>query len=348
MAAVDSPEAEASGVLGGIRPGSTLGVGSLPHRDGESAARFSLDHFDIAVVPRLPRRSPAEQLVAQAIVGARGVTLGQYGTIAVDVAALDPEAPVVTDLRSDNFAGFRSFLDVASAEGIDARPVKWQLVGPVTLGLSLTRAGAPVDLAFRVASQTVRAHADALCSALEEALPNSPQLMVLDEPLMADLMEHDFPLPPDTAADLLSGTMAVVQDRAAVGVHCCFDADWPSLLEAGPQVISLPARADVVEVAGYIDRFLDGGGWIAWGAISSDGPIGVTATRSWHTLSSIWCDLVRRGSDPSLLRRQSLLSPRSGLAGHTPSVAEDICRSLREISSRVRDQASATRLVFGA
>jgi hypothetical protein len=104
----------------------------------------------------------------------------------------------------------------------------------------------------------------------------------------------------------------------------------------------------VVEVAGYIDRFLDGGGWIAWGAISSDGPIGVTANRSWHSLSSIWCDLVRRGSDPSLLRRQSLLSPRSGLAGHTTSVAEDICRSLREISSRVRDQASATRLVFGA
>ncbi|MEL0041336.1 MAG: hypothetical protein VW685_08460, partial [Ilumatobacter sp.] len=92
-------------------------------------------------MPRLPRRSPAEQLVAQAIVGARGVTLGQYGTIAVDVDALDPDAPVVTDLRSDNFAGFRSFLEVASAAGIDGRPVKWQLVGPVTLGLSLTRAG---------------------------------------------------------------------------------------------------------------------------------------------------------------------------------------------------------------
>lgn len=348
MTSPESPKAPEGGFLGGVRPGSTLGVGSLPHRDGESAARFSLEHFDIAVVPRLPRRSPAEQLVAQAIVGARGVTLGQYGTIAVDVDALDPDAPVVTDLRSDNFAGFRSFLDVASAEGIDGRPVKWQLVGPVTLGLSLTRAGAPIDLAFRVASQTVRAHADALCAELAATLPDSPQLMVLDEPLLADLMDHDFPLPPDTAADLLSSTMAVVQDRATVGVHCCFDADWPSLLEAGPQVLSLPAREAVVDVAGYVDRFLDGGGWISWGAISSDGPIGVTANRSWHALSSIWCDLVRRGSDPALLRQQSLLSPRSGLAGHAPSVAEDICRSLGEISERVRDQASATRLVFGA
>ena len=42
------------------------------------------------MIPSLPRRSPAESLIAQAVVGTPGVTLGQYGAIAVDLDRLDP------------------------------------------------------------------------------------------------------------------------------------------------------------------------------------------------------------------------------------------------------------------
>ena len=56
-------------------------------------------------------------MIAQAVVGIAGVTLGQYGSIAVDVAPLDPEAPVVTDLANDAFAGFRTFLAAAAGPG---------------------------------------------------------------------------------------------------------------------------------------------------------------------------------------------------------------------------------------
>ena len=93
---------------------------------------------------------------------------------------------------------------------------------------------------------------------------------------------------------------------------------------------------------------MDDGGRIAWGAVSTEGPIGVTASRSWHALSSVWCEMVKRGSDPGQLRLQSLLSPQSGLASYSPAVAEGICHSLRDISHRVRDQASAAKLVLGA
>lgn len=335
------------GVLDSVAPGATLGVGSLPHRSVSAAIEFTVTHFDLPVVPRLPRRSGAESLANQALVGVPGVEMGPYGTLAVDITRLDPEAPVITDLLSDAFGGFRGFLELAGPS-VAGRTIKWQFVGPVTLGLTLARAGAPADVAFRVAAQAVAGHVAALGSALTAAMPDSAQLIVFDEPLMVDLMANDFPLPPDVAADLLSGAMVVGQRFGAVGLHCCFDADWPSLLEAGPQVLSLPATDAVSSVAGHLDRFMDAGGRIAWGAVSTEGPIGVTATRSWHALSALWCDLVKRGCDPGQLRAQSLLSPHRGLASYSPAVAEGICLSLRDISRRVADQASAAKLVLGA
>jgi hypothetical protein len=334
-------------VLNSVAPGATTGVGSLPHRSIAAAVEFTISHFDLPVVPRLPRRSGAESLANQALHGVAGVEMGPYGTLAVDVGRLDPDAPVVTDLRSDAFGGFRGFVELAP-ERVAGRTIKWQFVGPVTLGLTLARAGAPAEVAFKVAATAVGSHVEALGTALSEAMPGSSQLVVFDEPLMVDLMANDFPLPPDEAADLLSSAMVVGQRFGAVGLHCCFDADWPSLLEAGPQVLSLPATDAVVGVAGHLDRFMEAGGRIAWGAVSTEGPIGVTASRSWHALSSLWCDLVKRGCDPGQLRAQSLLSPHRGLASYSPAVAEDICLSLRDISRRVADQASAAKLVLGA
>ena len=43
-----------------VEPGSTTGIGSLPHRNAKHAAEFSLDAYDIPAIPTLPRRSPAE------------------------------------------------------------------------------------------------------------------------------------------------------------------------------------------------------------------------------------------------------------------------------------------------
>ncbi|HAZ34035.1 MAG TPA: hypothetical protein DCY63_09340 [Acidimicrobiaceae bacterium] len=147
---------------------------------------------------------------------------------------------------------------------------------------------------------------------------------------------------------MLSGVMASAQTFGVVGLHCCFEADWPSLLEAGPQMLSMPATEAVVDVSGYLDRFMQNGGRIAWGAVGTEGPVGVSAGRSWKALSGIWCKMVQRGTDPGMLRSQSLLSPQSGLASYSPAVAEEICESLHNISLRVRDQASAAKLVFGA
>ena len=105
-----------------LTSGATVGVASLPHRNARQAAEFVLASYDVPTMPSLPRRSPAESPIAQALIGVCGVTLGQYGTVAIDVGRLDPTAPVCTDLQRDHFTGFRTFLAVAAERG-HAEPV---------------------------------------------------------------------------------------------------------------------------------------------------------------------------------------------------------------------------------
>lgn len=330
-----------------LRPGAASGIGSLPHRSVHDAAAFALREYDVPAIPSLPRRSPAEAMIAQAVVGLTGVTLGQYGSIAVDAQALDPCAPVATDLGNDAFAGMRTFLAVAAARGLRG-PVKWQFVGPVTLGVALARAGVDNPTAFAVAGRAVRAHITAIARAVAAALPDSPQIVLLDEPWFGGLLSEGFPIAPDPAIDLLSGAMAAVEPVATVGVHCCADVDVASLLAAGPAVLSVPVREELAGVAGYLVRFLEGGGRIAWGAVSTDGPIPTGNERPWRQLSDVWCALVERGCDPVLLRRRSLVTPQCGLGLHTPAVADRVCRIAREIGRRVNEQAVASRFALGA
>jgi hypothetical protein len=300
--------------------GASVGVGSLPHRDPDAGAAFAMAEFDIATIPSLPQASPAELMIHQV------------------TAAID----------GDGFTGLRSFLDLASKVRHDGAPVKWQLVGPVTLGVELMRAGCDSAAAFTEASSMVRSRLAEVSTVVSSALPNSPQMVLLDEPSFGDLMSPGFPIPPDEAVDLVSGAMASLPTSTAVGVHCCAPCDIATLLASGPNVISVPTSVELIEWAGYITRFLDDGGVISWGVIPTDGPVPVSADRHWRALSDVWCSLVQRGCDPVLLRQQSLVSPQCGLALHSVAVARRIARLTSDVGRRVKDQSAATRLSLGA
>jgi hypothetical protein len=90
------------------------------------------------------------------------------------------------------------------------------------------------------------------------------------------------------------------------------------LLQSGPQILSLPVDGGRAELAGgTLADYLERGGWIAWGAVPTDRPVGSTVDRLWRQLSLLWCDLVGAGCDPARLRTQALITPacwaRNGL-----------------------------------
>jgi len=326
--------------------GIATGVGSLPHRDARAAAEFALTSSpDLPAIPSLPKRSPAESMIAQAVVGIRGISVGQYGAIVVDPSRIDPFAPVDTDFHHDAFVGLRTFLEVAAGR---TAPVKWQFTGPVPLGLSLVRAGVPVHLAFDVAVRAVRSHVRCIHEHVASMLPDAPQVVFIDEPMIGDIMDESFPIAPDTAIDLMSGAMAVVERDCLVGLHSCADVDLAPLLAAGPAVLSVPVSESLVHSASALAGFLDKGGSVAWGVVVTDGPMMNNAERAWKKLAGVWCGLVQNGCDAMKLRQLSLVTPACGLALHTEEHAASIMAQVRDIGERVRTQALATRLTVGA
>lgn len=327
--------------------GVTVGIGSLPHHDPSAAAAFAIGEFGISTIPSLPRRSVAETMIAQALVGVDGIGIDADGAPVVHGPFTSGPA-VAADLTGDAFVGLRTFLDLAGKVNLDGAPVKWQFVGPVTLGVALERAGVSTAAAFEAAGCIVRTQVSAISRLVSDALPTSPQLVLFDEPWLSELMNEGFPIAPDHAVDLMSAAMAALPSTTWAGVHCCAPCDIATLLSSGPRVISIPVSPDIADWAGYVARYLDEGGIIAWGAVATDGPVPSTDERPWRALSDVWCALVQRGCDPVQLRRQSLVTPQCGLAFHAVSVARRISRLTGDVGKRVKDQSAATRFALGA
>ncbi len=326
--------------------GTATAIGSLPFTDVDEAVAFVLAALpDLPAAPTLPRRDPREGMIAQAAWGIVGVEVRPDGTIAVEPAALDPAARLGDPaLAGAPFATLRAFL--AAVRGRTG-PVKLQVTGPATLAMALVEAGAPVDRACAVAGAAVRERAVAVLDAARAAAPEATLVMFLDEPALVggppEALGH-----PEDVIDLVSGALAVCEPRAVTGVHVCGPSDWRMVLQTGPRVLSVPVDADLGPGAGALASFLDRGGWVAWGAVPTDRPLGDSASLCWRDLSAQWCSLVRAGCDPVLIRRQALVTPACGLALHELSTVDRVLDITRTVGLRIHDQLAGVKLSVGA
>jgi hypothetical protein len=161
--------------------------------------------------------------------------------------------------------------------------------------------------------------------------------------------DASFPLGAEDTIDLLSGSLAVAGAGGSIaGVHCCGPTDWRLVLEAGPDLLSMPVDPSLVDDAAGVATFLERGGLIAWGAVPTDRPIGERDDAHWRRLTEVWCGLSQNGCDPLLLRTQALLTPACGLALHTRQQVAPLVGLVRRLSERVQDQAMAARMPAGA
>jgi hypothetical protein len=330
----------------GFVAGMATGVGSLPHRDADTAAELVLRCLpELPAVPQLPRRSLREGMLAQWLHGVPGIVVADDGSFAVD-NQLDPRLTVRTEVDGEAHGGLVAFVEAARALPRAPERAKAQITGPLTIGVALARAGMTARQAFPLAARIVRDWAAAIEHYFAERLPEADLLLFLDEPALVQWRGEDPPLDRELAADLLSAALAA--PNCATGVHVCGEGEASVALAAGPDVVHLDVAALVLDEAIALERFLEGGGWIAWGAVPTNGPIGEHPSPLWNALLDVWCELTRRGCDPVRLRQQALVAPACGLAGHGPSQAERAMRLARELGNRVHDQAAATKLAIGA
>lgn len=329
-----------------LSSGLATGIGSLPHHDPMAAAASSLRWLpELPAAPQLPERTPLEGMIAQWVRALPEVTLASDGTIErVDLGNLD--APIVCTFDPTAHGGLLAFLTHAQAQPKPPALVKLQVTGPLTLGLALTEAGVPASLAFERAGLLARAWARALEHIVAERLPGAEMVLFFDEPGLIAFRDGQAPIDRERATDLLSGALAAAV--CIVGVHVCGAADLRIALDAGPQILGVEVAPSLLGHAAALGRHLEGDGWIAWGSVPTDRPVGENAAPLWKNLVDCWCELTRRGCDGIRLRQQALVTPACGLAGHGTSQAERAMRLAREIGDRIHDQSAATKLTVGA
>jgi methionine synthase II (cobalamin-independent) len=327
--------------------GLATGIGSLPHDDAEEAAAFVLDRQPrLPAAPSLPRRSPVEGMIPQAAWGIAGVVVLPDGSLLVDESVVDPDLPLTeTGLGGEPFVGLRTFLDAAAGR---VAPFKVQLTGPVTLGLALHAVGVPAPRAFAVAAKAVEARTRAVLAAARRAAPGATTVAFLDEPGLTAALEPGFPWRLGDTLDLVSSALASIEGHAIAGLHCCGRADWQAVLQAGPQILSLPVDSGARDHAGAFAGFLERGGWIAWGAVPTDRPLGETADILWRRLMAEWDALVDGGCDPLVLLQQAMVTPACGLVGLDPAQADLVLELAGHLARRIEGRALEAGIDVGA
>ncbi|MDY7100901.1 MAG: hypothetical protein S0880_06905 [Actinomycetota bacterium] len=329
--------------------GLATSVGPLPHADPAEACAYVLDaQPGLPALPSVPNRSLLDRRIAQAAWGIPGVHVMPDGSVEVDHDVLEPETPFTDrEFAGAAYETLHRFLDaVADRQG----PAKFQLTGPVSLGIALHAVGVDRPRAFAAARTVVRTRAAALLDLVERRAPGVTPVVFVDEPGMRSCLDPEFPVGPNDALDLVSTVLAVLERRAITALRCGpgGPADWQLLLQAGPQILCVPLDGGIEHGSGSLTQFVENGGWIAWAAIPTSGPIGSSGDRPWRQLADVWCELVTGGCDPVPLRTQAIVMPTTGLGTHTIAQATEILDLTAEIAGRVQDQATGIRLTVGA
>ncbi len=346
MGTTDGPDVANSSQRRALLPaGLATGFAALPHGDATAAAHLVLQQTPgLPSLPALPRRSVEEHSPSRWLRALPEVVVASDGTIEIDDDA-DPDGPLDFSFDPNAHAGILAFVDLAAKQPRPPARVLAQVTGPLTLGVALSNAGVPEDFAFPRASRVARGWARHLEDLVRESI-GAQAIIMFDEPDLERWNDDRPPIDHDHAGDLLSGAFAAV--GGPTGVNVGPDGDVRLALSAGPDILGVPVSTSLIADAAGLGRFLEGGGYISWGAVPTHRPVGESAAPLWKSLVDLWCELSRRGCDGLSLRTQAIISPASGLDGHGVGQAEHALALARELAGRVFDQAAATKLTVGA
>ncbi|MGN6610027.1 MAG: methionine synthase [Jatrophihabitans sp.] len=324
-------------------PGAVTGVGSLPGRDPDDAARLVVGELpDLPHLAELPDRGPGADMIGRS-------------------AALLVDLPVEIAVRSWRITAhpgheLRRALDFWAWD-LDALesacdgwtgPLKIQLAGPWTLAASVELAnghrivrdhGAVRDL---IASLTegVRLHV----ADVQRRVPGATVLLQLDEPSLPAVIGGRVPTPSGygtvraveatVAEQGLRDVLAVVPDGCRV-VHCCApDVPIALLRAAGADALSLDASLITPAHYDALGEAVDAG-LALWPGVVPSTDATIDDTRAATTVTRIWSEL---GFAPAGLAGV-VATPTCGLAGASPAYARRALRVLRDVGKRLVDAA---------
>ncbi len=317
----------------------TLPAG-LPPVEVEEAVALAVRGrgFPTVAVPA----DPAFSLLAQAATAFEGVhTLG-VRELRVNDAAFGIRPDEASSVEAAPFAALRATLqqwpDLVADGSVHALRV--DMVGPVSLALALHSAGVPQAQALDAARTVSVLRAEALLNAVRLVEPLRPVAVVMSEPRLVGSMHPTFPLTVREVRSLLDPVVdaldrAVLDTALLIGIHVPGRSDWRTIISSGVSLVCVAPDASLLGWAPWVQALLDNGGYVAWGAVPVDRPLGTNEELLWRHLSATWRDLQAAGVDGSLLRDRSLVAPADDLARFGSEQVPHVLELLDALAARI-------------
>lgn len=338
----------------------------MPFIDADEALSRVARHFpEIPYWPQLPRRNTSEGLILQVlgfletvglirIDGDRAMFLTDrpdwperltdaYETMlaaeAGDAAALNRFA-----LRPSAAAGFFRFMETFDRTAPEARWVKGQVVGPLTVGFQVTDPAGRMafydETLKDVILQTLSLHARWQCRELRRL--GLPVILFVDDPSIAVCGKYShITLQRETVVGALDQVFAAIHGETALaGLHSCDGADWTLITDSSADIMSLDAYQFGHTLPLYAEdcrRFVGRGGVIAWGIVPTMAVAAEATVDGLYRRLENLCGTLAGGRVPAdRFLRDSLVTPACGTGLLSPDLADTIFALTTGVSEAIR------------
>lgn len=337
-------------------------VGSVPHNNGSDALDLIWRSIPLAPHwPQLPGLGAESSFVGQYL-----NALLKTGVISdADVPKFQVETPDWTErmtafyelylkasegddqaleqfgFSSQGGEGFELFCRDLEQHGTrGAVLLKGQLSGSLTLGMQITdknRRSSYYDVTLRdMLIKNLSLHAVWQTKRLQKF--GLPVLMTVDDPgLYAFGASTHVTLDRNQLIEELNLIVeGILRQGGIPGVHVCAGMDWTLLFDSKTQVINFDAyeyMQSMMVLAEPLNEFLKRGGILSWGIVPTNASAWEETAHSLkRRLENHISELVKRGVDEELLRKQSMITPSCGTGTLQKELAEHIYKLLTELA----------------
>lgn len=344
------------------------GIGSVPHSEPDKAVQFVLSYFpEVPYWPQLPMRGSSEgflnqflgPLIELGLVVAKdnkyyfdteqqewGAKLAHF--YETYMAALEGNEEAVDFFRfpEESASGFYAFLKYLDSQGTgDAKYLKGQISGPLTVGLALTdqdrRAAYYNDQARDVLIKTLTMQG--LWQARILAKYGLPVIIFVDDPgLYASGQSTFITLKKEEIISELNSIYEAIKSTGAItGTHSCAGMDWSILFESNVDIVSFDAFEYFTSVSSYpeeLKAYIERGGCLAWGIVPTSDVIGEQTVETLSVkLSEHINYLEQKGLNRSVLMEQALITPSCGTGTLSMEQAVKVHQLTKELAAKLRD-----------
>ncbi len=336
-----------------------LAIGSLPQVQVAETLSLIADCVPEAPFwPQLPNRSFLEGMYVQYGEGFPGAVLDKIAERFYIDTRSERFAGELTAFYEAVMAGELDYFQVgperasglwqglpALAEGYLKHPpalVKGQVTGPVSFGLGVTDGEKKAIIYDETLADVVVRHLNGKArwqeAYLRRCFPGVPTLIFFDEPYMVSFGTAFCTLSRDRVRALLNEVCSNL--TGLTGVHCCGNTDWSLLLDTDVDLLNFDAYEfgdNLLLYGAELKRFLEAGGYLAWGVVPTSPAVDGESVESLYTLVVSQMErLSRAGIAGQTIFERSFVTPSCGAGSLTPARAVRVFELTRDLSLALR------------